>query len=198
MRLMISTLAIGAGCSLALALAIAPGTPSFARAPGDAATVCAPVPYSWAGTTTLAPGASFSTGMTVPTEVGVQLAVGAFDVSTVDPAPGAIALSIGGGPVSNGAPVSGGEIAATNASASPVVVTRVELSLDRCYQVDSAAPAPTTDAAAVPSPTMPPVPPGGLPATGQASEHVFGLAMILSGLGLGLLLLGRRRSAQLS
>ena len=89
MRQMISSVAIGATLSLGLALGQAAAASAAIGHLSGEATQCTSVPYGWAGTTTIAPGQSFSTGLVVPSEPGVQLAVVAFDVSTVDPAPGA-------------------------------------------------------------------------------------------------------------
>jgi LPXTG-motif cell wall-anchored protein len=188
MRRTISIVAIGAAC--ALALTVGPAAAS-ATGPAPRATECATVPYGWAGTATVDPGQSLATGMVVPSEPGVQLAVAAFDISTIDPAPGALAVRIGASPVADGASVDGGEIAVTNASSAAVVVTRVELSLDRCFQVESAAPA--VGAAPASPEVVPEVPEGGLPETGQASMRVLGLAIVLTSAGAGLTLLGRRR-----
>ena len=171
-------------------------------------TQCATVPYGWAGSTTLSPGESFSTGVVVPSEVGVQLAVAAHDVSTVEPAPGAVAIWIGGGAVADGLPVSGGEIAVINGGSSKVMLTRVELSLARCYQVSSAGPVavapvveadPTTVPAPVAAPsTVAPVlaaPTGvALPATGRSSDSVLLLGVTSTLLGGALVVAARRRT----
>ena len=201
MRQMISSVAIGATLSLGLALGQAAAASAAIGHLSGEATQCTSVPYGWAGTTTIAPGQSFSTGMVVPSEPGVQLAVVAFDVSTVDPAPGAVAINIGGSAVADGVAIAGGVIAATNNGSNPVMLTRVELNLNRCYQVDSAGPAPATvaPAATLPAsaPSMPAVPSGGLPETGQASMRLLGLAMSFTLLGAGLTLLARRRVTRL-
>ncbi|MCU1391994.1 MAG: hypothetical protein JWM34_422 [Ilumatobacteraceae bacterium] len=189
MRQMISAAAIGAVMSLAC---IAGPAAAAGQHPAEA-TQCTNVPYSWAGTTTIGPGQSYSTGVVVPSEVGVQLAVVAFDVSTVDPAPGAVSISIGGSSVSNGAAVPGGEIAATNAGGTAVTLTRVELSIDRCYQVDSAGPVAPAAPAAETLPVMPAVPEGGLPETGQATLGLVAMAVLLIVVGGGLQAAGRRR-----
>ncbi|MCU1399537.1 MAG: hypothetical protein JWN62_2646 [Acidimicrobiales bacterium] len=189
MRQMISAAAIGAVVSVACIAG-----PAAAAGPRPAeATQCTNVPYSWAGAATIAPGQSFSTGVVVPSEPGVQLAVVAFDVSTMDPAPGAVSISIGGSSVSNGASVPGGEIAATNSSAASVALTRIELSIDRCYQVDSAVPVVPAAPAAETLPAMPAVPEGGLPETGQASSDLVALAVLLIVVGGGLQVAGRGR-----
>lgn len=189
MRQMISAAAIGAMVSIACVA----GPPAAAGRHPAEATQCTNVPYGWAGSSTLQPGQSLSTGVMVPSEAGVQLAVVVYDVSTIDPAPGGVSVSVGGSSVSNGATVPGGEIAATNVSGSPVAVTRLELSIDRCYQVDSAAPVAPAAPAAETLPVMPAVPEGGLPETGQASVVLVALAALLIAVGGGLQLAGRRR-----
>lgn len=204
MRHIIARVAMGA----AVAVAFPVGASSVAAAGVPVGTQCATVPYGWAGSTTLSPGESFSTGVVVPSEVGVQLAVAAHDVSTVNPAPGAVAIWIGGGAVADGLPVSGGEIAVTNRGSSDVMLTRVELSLARCYQVASAGPvavAPVVEAdpTAVPAPvaaptTLAPVlaaPTGvALPATGRSSDSVLLLGVTSTLLGGALVVVARRRT----
>ena len=136
MRHIISILALGATVTAALAF----GTSPVTAASVPVGTQCARVPYGWAGSTSLSPGQSFSTGVVVPSEAGVQLVLAAHDVSTVDPAPDSVVIWIGGGTVADGLSVAGGEIAVLNGGSRDVTLTRVELSLDRCYQVASAGP----------------------------------------------------------
>lgn len=205
MRCTVATLAIGTLAAVTLAAGSQP-----VAAGASIATECATVPYGWAGSASLAPGQSFATGVVVPSEVGVQLAVAAFDVSTVDPAPDAVAIWIGQGAVADGVPVAGGEIAVTNDSTSSVMLTRVELSLDRCYQVASEGPvaAAPIDASAVPAPVQAAAPstvapvltaPTGidLPATGSAPGSVLVLAALSTLLGAMLTVAARRRATAL-
>lgn len=200
MRHIISTPTLVATLAVALVVGASPAAAAIPTGV-PVGTQCASVPYGWAGMAALAPGQSFSTGVVVPVEVGVQLAVEAFDVSTVDPAPNAVAVWIGQGAVADGVAVAGGEIAVTNASASAITLTRVELSLARCYQVASSpapdaqvpAPAPTTVAPVLTAPIG-----IALPATGRSSGSVLLLAVIVTVVGAALTFAARRRTTALA
>jgi LPXTG-motif cell wall-anchored protein len=188
------------------ALVVAVGSAGAAAADG---TTCTPVIYSWSGRTSVDPGQSFHTGALVPAQVGMQLAVNVFDVSTDDPAPGAISLWIGDTAVANGTAIVGGEIGLTNQGTVTVVVTRVEISVDQCVQVAASPPvAGATDpAVTVPAVTVPGVTVPGvtvpavtvpasveLPATGRSSAGMLAAAALATGLGVALLWFRRRQA----
>lgn len=178
----------------ALVAVVGAGAVAFGARP-DFATLCAPVNYNWAGQATVDPGLSFHTGSLVPAEVGTQMSVKAFDVSTNDPAVGVLSLWIGDTPVSAGAAVLGGEIVVANRGVVDVVVTRVEISVDRCIQVESAAPVPPSAAAPV---LGVPTNPVDLPATGRASSDLLGVGLASTLAGAALLGLRRRRVRPIS
>ena len=146
---------------------------------------CTPAVHSWAGRVDVEAGASFHTGVIVSTQIGVQLVVGSSDVSTDEPAPGQLSLTIGDSPVIDGATVVGGEIVVTNAGLETVVLTRVEISLDECTQVEVAPPLPPVLGL--------PVLRTDLPATGSpGTARTAVAAAMLIGTGGALLMLRRR------
>ena len=173
----------------ALVLVPVPGVGGHvARAASAIPGICTAVVHSWAGRATVGPGESFRTGTMVPARTGVQLAVEASDVSTDVPAPGALSLWIGDIRVADGAAVVGGEIAVTNNGADPVVVTRVEIRVDECIQVEVAPPLPPP-ALGVPAATI------DLPATGTATSLPLAVAVLATVLGAAVMLVRRRPAA---
>jgi LPXTG-motif cell wall-anchored protein len=185
------------------ALALAPAARTIATPParstrtdnstdtaGSDGRLCTADVHSWSGRVALEPGASLHTGEIVRAQSGVQLEIDAADVSTDAPAPGQLALWIGDSAVAAGATVVGGEITATNTGAEAVTLTRVEISIAECVQVE-VAPQPPVEEANVPD--LPPGPPTDLPATGApASPFAVGAALVLTGFGAVLLRLRRR------
>ena len=160
------------------ALALTPGGVTIA---GANSADCTPVVHTWVGRVAVDAGASFHTGTIVPTQIGVRLVVGASDVSTDEPPSGRVTLSIGETLVEDGAEVVGGEISVSNTSSEPIMLTRVEISLNECTQVDVAPPLPPV--LSVPA----------LPATGSPWSLPTGVsAAVLTAAGSGLLLLRRR------
>jgi hypothetical protein len=159
----------------------------LARAASANPGICTAVVHSWAGRATVGPGESFHTGTMVPAQTGVQLAVEASDVSTDVPAPGALSLWIGDTRVADGAAVVGGEIAVTNIGSDVVVVTRVEISVDECVQVEVAPPLPPV--LGVPSARV------DLPATGTLPSTPLAVAVLATCVGAALMLLRRRPAA---
>ncbi len=169
--------AVGAG--------MAPGT---ARAASAVPGICTAVVHGWAGRAVVIPGETFRTGANVPAQTGVRLTIEASDVSTDVPAPGALSLSIGDIRVVDGAAVVGGEIAVTNVGSVSVVVTRVEIRVDECIQVEVAAPLP-------PPALGVPASPIDLPATGTPTSLLLAVALLAAGLGVGARLVRRRPAA---
>ena len=68
----------------------------------------------------------------------------ATDYSTNDGVSHSMTIVVGQQPAMAGAILTGGEITAHNAGSDPVVLTVVAISVDRCHQVESAAPQPAT------------------------------------------------------
>lgn len=167
----------------ALTLIQVPAVHAATSIPGG--MLCTPVVHSWVGRAAVDPGQSFHTGSFVPAQTGVQLAVGAYDVSTDVPAPGALTLLIGDTPVAGGTAVVGGEISVTNIGAESVVVTRVEISVDECVQVEVAGPLPSVLAV--------PTTPIDLPATGSTTLAPLAAAVLALGVGGALIVVRHRR-----
>jgi hypothetical protein len=177
---------------------------AFADAPGGvrAGTLCATEQYQWFGNEVLDPNESFGTGIVVPSEPGAQLRVIALDHSTGAVVTDAVSLRVGDTLASNGAVVAGGEITVTNFGGDPVTLTAAGLNIERCHQVDSAAPQQGLQVAARSFPTVNPAPaapttPGGaeaLPATGTTSAGLVYGAATCTAVGVVLLSISRRRA----
>lgn len=167
--------------------------PALAGSAAGSGTVCATEQYQWVGQAPLASGESFATGVTVPEQAGTELEVKSVDYSTGEVVTGAVAIRIGATEAAGGATVAGGEIGATNAGTDPLMITAVALSVARCHQVEQAAVAPVAPAAVVAphGPAHSTV----LPATGKSTSGVADAALLCTGLGAALLILGRRRAA---
>jgi hypothetical protein len=177
---------------------------AFAEAPAAlrAGTLCATEQYQWFGNEVLDPNESFVTGIVVPAEPGTQLQVVALDHSTGAVVTDAVSLRVGDTVASNGAIVAGGEISVTNVGGDAVTLTAAGLNIERCHQVDSAAPQQGLQAAARivptvnPAPAVPVTPSGGeaLPSTGATSAGLVYGAAACTALGAVLVSISRRRA----
>ena len=153
------------------------GAEAVAARQAPAVTICANEQYQWFGQTSVGSGDSFHTGVMIEEILGTQLQVRAADYSTNDGVTQSISITVGGVPAVAGAFVTGGEIAAVNSGLEPVALTVVAVSVDRCHQVESAAPLPATRVSAptasepstVPPPTSAIASGATLPSTGGTS-----------------------------
>ena len=187
-------------CSLVPVMGIVGGA-AVASAPEPSAigTICVPESYQWLGQHDLAPGESFGTGVVVPEVAGTQLEVTAVDHSTGSVVSSALVVSVGTATAAVGGTVGGGEIGAANTGTAALTVTAIALNIDRCHEVESAAPvlAPAVRSS-VPSQPPPTVPirtvpaPTALPSTGSPSVAILVIALATTGTGMLLLLICRR------
>jgi hypothetical protein len=167
--------------ALALPIVSAP-LPALAAAAGTGAT-CTSEDWVWAGTASLdASTAEFDTGLIVPVTIGATLTVTGVSADGLDSTGHARALTVlvGGTPATPGSPVPGGRVVVAGDGA-PAQLTGVTVVLDRCADVQSAAP---EQPAAAPD----------LPGTGARSEvttSLVGVAAIAA--GTAMIVVGRRR-----
>ena len=158
-------------------------------APGDTAVtaVCHRLPSSWSGNVTLEPGASYSTGVAVERQDGIQAVVDSVAVSTGEGSPTAISVRIGGVAATPGAIVLGGDVAVINGGTSAVSLTSVDLVVSHCHLVA------ITEAIAVGSFGLSGPSVESLPATGANAGELALVAFGLVSVGAGLVAVGRRR-----
>lgn len=158
----------------------------------DASKVCHSLTSSWSGNVALGANESFSTGVTVERQIGVQSVVSSTAVSTGEGSSTAAVVQIGGAAATNGAVVDGGVISISNSGTTLMHVTSVDVQVNQCHQV-AIADAPALLALA-PRPVAVKASEGPLlPATGAATPGLVGVGAVLVGSGAGLVALGRRR-----
>lgn len=180
------------GLVAAPAFAASPARPAAASSP---ARTCAAEVYQWSGTTTIAPGASFATGVTVPVQPGTDLVVTGSSSDALDSQGFARSLSvtIGGASAALGATVPGGEIVLRHdAGAAPLTASGASVTVNRCTAV--AQEAPVRPAASSESGRQSRAQ---LPDTGASTAPLVALGAVLAAAGLATVAGGRwaRRSA---
>ncbi|MCU1360442.1 MAG: hypothetical protein JWN99_1731 [Ilumatobacteraceae bacterium] len=164
--------------------AAAPATPATG-------TSCTPEQWSWTGATTLdAATPAFDTGVIVPVQLGTDLIVVGVsaDGLTSTGAARAMPVTVGGVAAVAGATVPGGRVVVMG-DGSAAEVRNVTVQINRCAQVQSAAPADPAPAP-VAGASGTPLPHTG--ATGELSGSLIGAAAIA--LGTALMVLGKRRA----
>jgi LPXTG-motif cell wall-anchored protein len=111
-------------------------SPAVLAAPG---TSCVNEQYEWRGRVTISAGASFATGVQVPTVAGTEvILVGSS--SSADPfATSFVNVLVGGQVALEEAVVAGGELTAMNIGTDSLELTTVGVSVQRCHQVAQAA-----------------------------------------------------------
>ena len=175
-----------------VAIALATSTVAMqhvSAAPEDTAAtaVCHRLPSSWSGNISLEPGASYSTGVAVEPQPGIQAVVDSVAVSTGEGSPTALTVRIGGVAATSGAIVLGGDVAVTNGGTSAVSLTSVDLIVSHCHLVA------TTEALSVGSFGLSGRLGEVLPATGANNGELALIAFGLVSVGAGLVAVGRRR-----
>ena len=175
-----------------VAIALALSTVAMQRvsaAPEETAAtaVCHRLPSSWSGNISLEPGASYSTGVAVEPQPGIQAVVDSVAVSTGEGSPTAISVRIGGVAATSGAIVLGGDVAVTNGGTNAVSLTSVDLVVSHCHLVA------TTEALSVGSFGLSGRLGELLPATGANNGELALIAFGLVSVGAGLVAVGRRR-----
>jgi len=175
-----------------VAVALATSTVAMqhvSAAPEDssATAVCHKLPSSWSGNVSLEPGASYSTGVSVEQQEGIQSVVDSVAVSTGEGLPTGVSVRVGGASATAGAIVLGGDVAVSNGGTSTVSLTSVDLVVSHCHLVAS------TEAVSVGSFGLSGRPSALLPATGASSGELALIAFGLVSIGAGLVAVGRRR-----
>jgi hypothetical protein len=164
------------------AVALTAAGPGVAAASPTAGTSCTTESWVWAGPATLdASTAELDTGVIVPVVVGTTLTVVGVSADGLDATGHArvMPVAVGGVGAVAGSQVPGGRLVVLGDGA-PATVSGVTVVLDRCAEVQSAAPEP--------------VAPPRLPSTGwrgEAPATALGAAAI--GVGSAMVLAGRRR-----
>jgi LPXTG-motif cell wall-anchored protein len=158
----------------------------------DAGKVCHSLTSSWSGNVALVPGESFSTGVTVEHQLGIQSVVTSAAVSTGEGSSAATLVQIGSDVASNGAVVDGGVISISNSGTTVLHITSVDVVVTHCHVVAvSDAPSLLTPASRPPEVRASDSPL--LPETGAATPGVAAAGAVLVGAGAGLVAIGRRR-----
>lgn len=154
--------------------------------------VCTAEEHRWSGTLTLDAAASWTPlGVEVPTRPGTSIEVVGTSADGIDADGRAhpLPVSVGGTPAAAGSRVDGGEIAVAGIDGTPVTLTGVTVAVQRCSEVQSAAPA-VEGAPAGRAPSLPGVEPSS-PAIG-AVLLVIGAVGVASA-GVALVAATRRR-----
>jgi hypothetical protein len=169
--------------ALALPITMAPLHASAAVVP---ATTCTSEDWIWSGTVALdASTAEFDTGLIVPVTIGATLTVTGVSADGLDATGRArsMTVAVGGTVATPGSMVPGGRVVVVGDGA-PAQLTGVTVVLDRCAEVQSAAPEP-------PATGTP-----GLPGTGARAEVATTLVgAVAIAAGTAMIVAGRRRPA---
>ncbi len=189
MRRMVSKLTVGAAMMCGVfSVALPHVSAASPLTSTDVGTLCASEQHAWSGNTSLAAGEAFFTGVNVAAQAGAELTVTAVAAST-DEGSSSLAVQIGGSAATNGAVTNGGGVSVANTGADAVHVTSVDVIVNRCQQVASAA-AQSSPQVSVevsrPASTV-------LPSTGAASTGLIVGAVLLTVLGIAMVAIGRRR-----
>lgn len=160
---------------------------SAASEDSNATAVCHRLPSSWSGNISLEPAASYSSGVAVEHQDGVQAVVESVAVSTGDGATAGISVRVGGVAATSGAIVLGGDVSVTNRGTSAVSLTSVDLVVSYCHLMA------TAEALSVGSFGSSGRLGELLPATGANSGELALFAFGLVSVGAGLVAVGRRR-----
>lgn len=168
--------------ALALPIVIAPRVAGAAPVP---AVTCASEEWVWAGTASLeATAAEFDTGLIVPVVIGTTLTVTGVSADGLDSTGHArpMTVLVGGTAATSGATVPGGRVVVAG-DGRAAQLTGVTVVLDRCAEVQSAAP----DESGAGAPD--------LPNTGARPDATSLVGVAAIAVGTALIVAGRRRPA---
>lgn len=189
MRRLVSKLTVGAAMVCGVLLIALPQVSAVGRASSvDVGTLCASEQHSWSGNTTLGASEAFFTGVSVAAEAGTELTVTAVAAST-DEGSSALVVQVGDSATTQGAATNGGGISVVNSGADTVHVTSIDVIVNRCQQVASAAAQSAPQVSVEVSRAKSAV----LPTTGAASTGLMTAAVLVTVLGLAMVVIGRRR-----
>jgi hypothetical protein len=170
--------------ALALSTSALVGDAVHAAVP-DPATSCSAEQWSWTGIATLdATTAEFDTGVIVPVQIGTELVVVGVSADGLTSTGQArtMTVSIGGTAAVAGSTVPGGRLVVMGDGA-PAEVRNATVAINRCAQVQSAAPGDAATNA------------GALPHTGTALElGGSAIGALAVAIGTAMMVAGRRRA----